>query len=120
MTECICKTKINEDIMTEKHTPTPWTHKQFEGFSHMVCSHEVDYDVVVRNCSKADAEFIVKACNMHAELVETLKYYANAKMYEHDDDLHVVTELGVFAHGTPVLNDNGNYARHVLNKATKG
>lgn len=62
--------------MTQKHTPTPWL---LDGFD--ICHHTgpatihviAKTSTPVEGDEQANAEFIVRACNAHYDLVEALQ-----------------------------------------------
>lgn len=69
-----------------KHTPTPWNHK-IAGLNHWICptggeesghvafigGRDFLYKDISQDLQEANAEFIVRACNNHDQLVDTLK-----------------------------------------------
>jgi len=57
-----------------KHTPTPWHIEKINGFQ-IACADETNPDYVAEVYNEANAAFIVKACNMHDDLVELLEYF---------------------------------------------
>lgn len=75
--------------MTQQHTPTPWTLKQGREIIHefktkddaynggssewLVATVKEHGDPTMSAEDRANAAFIVKACNHHAELVDALE-----------------------------------------------
>jgi len=64
----------------KKHTPLPWKFdvkaNMLSGKCEMVVFHEFDHgfeSVATIRKDEKDAEFIIRACNMHYELLEALK-----------------------------------------------
>lgn len=78
-----------------KHTPLPWNLKNHHdqnviyGLENNQCTME--FCVAVVNCddrtnseNKANAEFIVRACNAHYQLLEALKALCGMQVKGHD------------------------------------
>lgn len=65
--------------MTQKHTPTPWITQQIENHIQIMRGHEYGYTGIGQTyhtdleTNKANAAFIVRACNSHDALVEALE-----------------------------------------------
>lgn len=85
--ECI-STQFNGEIKMTKHTPTPWCYKFSEDMNGYENENYVLYSEEENLCAgnyystpgiekEADAAFIVKAVNMHDELVKTLQEAAD-------------------------------------------
>ena len=55
------------------HTPTPWIFKEGYHNNSMIYSENAELISVFQDDNKANAQFIVKACNAHEELVKALK-----------------------------------------------
>lgn len=58
-----------------KHTPGPWEYIRYAdepGF-YIRNIHRGDMVAVANDLTESDAQFIVKACNHHYELLESLK-----------------------------------------------
>ena len=67
--------------MTTEHTPLPWTHDEWtplrSGRLHIRDANNELVAVIIEPDSPALAEFIVRACNSHDELLEALKEYGH-------------------------------------------
>lgn len=63
------------------HTPTPWfvvPPDRDNPSRAMVCGEGVDiYNAPLTDETEANAEFIVRACNCHDELVECLRWFVD-------------------------------------------
>jgi len=63
--------------MTAKHTPTPYKLVQVQGGFGLISNDNNEYVTTIyqrdNNQVKANAEFIVRACNNHNKLVEALE-----------------------------------------------
>lgn len=75
--------------MTNKHTPTPWVledrRKRGEGFSIKSPTAHYSSCLVAHYIGENDANFIVRACNAHDDLVAALKDIATSDVYLSDD-----------------------------------
>ncbi len=69
----------NDKMTKQKHTPTPWGTKQFNEVQYSIGPAGQDFFIVAitsQGNDKPNAEFIVRACNCHDELVEALERIA--------------------------------------------
>ena len=57
-----------------KHTPLPWWNAKTGSHQGLVISEENGANVAVTYNGDSDAEFIVRACNCHDELLAACKY----------------------------------------------
>jgi hypothetical protein len=72
--------------MEAKHTPTPWIYVRENGSpttgQHMIAGAKPGYLAEIRDCGSGDvqanAEFIVRACNVHDALVAALQAIVEA------------------------------------------
>lgn len=64
------------------HTPTPW---MYEGFGH-ISNADGTVLVMSEKASRDDAEFIVRACNAHEELLAAAKMIVDAMGYALESD----------------------------------
>jgi hypothetical protein len=95
--------------MTQKHTPTPWSYKKGSQLitygSAMVAHVYAGGDNVVGQSRKetreANAEFIVRAINVHDELVKAL-----LKINQLDGHIHSVEDASNIA-GTALAKARG-------------
>ncbi len=72
--------------MTQKHTPTPWevSYYDYDNNGPIYCIENVTRSTTPEE-HKANAEFIVRACNAHDDLVEALKYSRKFIPHNHPD-----------------------------------
>lgn len=70
--EIICKCLCHFPPSQTKHTPTPWTYTRNpeNELSFNIHDDVFTKDIIATCPSKANSEFIVTACNSHAELVD--------------------------------------------------
>lgn len=55
--------------MKTKHTPGPWQIAEYQTFHAVKRGHIT----IASQCAEANAKFIVRACNSHEGLTDTLK-----------------------------------------------
>lgn len=128
------KTEAAAVNQVAQHTPTPW---QYDGTRVTFQKHAYSYRFDIAGCfrdvgleeSKANAEFIVRACNCHDELVRELQNVLEhcEIMFHYDDTGATVTTWtskdGIANPGTPANCDSLRtavaQARAALNKATR-
>ena len=67
---CVAISELTKIVET-KHTPLPWIYKHREACG-FICAgkHDTSFLPEIPGSSREDAEFIVKACNSHYELLE--------------------------------------------------
>lgn len=91
---------------TAKHTPTPWVKNRYgrlEGANGKAVTVDDLGIAMALNGSdeeeRANAEFIVRACNAHADLVEALAHAHKELMwaYEQDEYAHGAAGLRLAA-----------------------
>lgn len=121
----------------EKHTSLPWILKKQSNGGYSIGfldATKADADVTdTKNdsvfISKADAQFIINACNLHYELIKALKFYAVNWKREtkviYGNPLYNGGDFKEFHYLDPaypnseLMSDYGNIARSVLIKADK-
>lgn len=99
-------------------TGLPWKVQEIDPGVFEVVSYTAGIcHVILKTGNKANATFICLAVNSHTELVEALRFYADANN-------RGLKPMGEFAggkvYGDALLMDNGEKARAALNKAKEG